>query len=193
MDGLFATYFNLGITHIIDFAGYDHMLFLLALCIPYVWKDWKKVVVMATAFTIGHSITLAVAIYDLVQFSTAWIEFFIPLTIVMMGVVDVFYKKLHDNRWPYIIALFFGFIHGMGFSNFLRSTLFPGEEHLLGWQLLSFNLGIEAAQIIVVIVLLILFSMIHKLISKNYSTFRLALSILVIVWAGYMCIQRWPM
>jgi len=198
MNGMFQVYFNLGLEHILDIQGYDHMLFLLALCIPFVLRDWKKVLILATAFTIGHSVTLALSTLDLVRFPSAWVEFLIPLTIVVTAVYDLFQRKEISSTFHYLLAMFFGLIHGMGFSNFLRGSLFPGEEHRLVWQLLSFNIGIEIGQIIVVIIFLFVLqglSMVEEKSGweKKRELYKIILSVGVAIWAAYMCIDRWPL
>lgn len=198
---MFQVYFDLGLKHILDLQGYDHMLFLVALCIPFILKDWRKVLVLATAFTIGHSITLGLNTLELVKFPSVWIEFLIPLTIVLTAIFDFIYQSKIKSVYHYLLAMFFGLIHGMGFSNFLRSSVFPGEESQLISQLLAFNIGIEVGQIIIVIILLFLLEGLFRLtqyFSKNNPPtkriiYKSILSIIVAVWAAYMCIDRFPL
>lgn len=148
----FWIYFELGREHILDINGYDHILFVIALCSIYLIQDWKKVLILVTAFTIGHSITLALSTLDLVSFRSDVIEFLIPCTIFISAVSNLLRKqstltpaKLSTN---YFFALFFGLIHGLGFSNYLKSIL--GREDSIVTPLLSFNLGLELGQIIIV-------------------------------------------
>ncbi len=149
----FQLYFGLGKDHILDYAnGYDHILFVVALCAVFVVRDWKKVLILVTAFTIGHSITLALATLEIIAVNTALVEFLIPLTIFITSVSNLFKKEeligkknIQLNYW---FALFFGLIHGMGFSNYLRALL--GHSHSIVSPLLAFNLGLEFGQIIVV-------------------------------------------
>lgn len=157
---MFTTYLQLGFEHITDLNGYDHMLFLLALCGAYVYSEWQKIVILVTAFTIGHSVTLALAVLNVIPVDAAWIEFLIPVTIVatsLKNIIADFSLGNEPNRsnqgigaWTlelnYLMALTFGLIHGMGFSNYLRSLL--GDELLL--PLFSFNIGLETGQLIVV-------------------------------------------
>jgi len=187
-------YFLLGFEHILDVQGYDHILFLVALCLPFVFKDWKKVLVLATAFTIGHSITLACVVYDLIKIDFRLVEFVIPITIALTALYDLINSKKQLGV-HYFWALFFGFIHGMGFSNFLKSAIIPGEESQLVVQLLVFNLGIEAGQIIIVLLTLGVFTGIHYL-TKDYKIRRLPayvvlLAVAIIVWSIYMAIGRY--
>lgn len=149
----FQLYFILGKDHILDYAnGYDHILFVLALCAVYIIADWKQILILVTAFTIGHSMTLALATLNLISVETRWIEFLIPLTILITAVSNLFKKEggprstgIHVN---YVLALFFGLIHGLGFSNYLRALL--GKEKEIIMQLFAFNVGLEFGQIIIV-------------------------------------------
>lgn len=149
----FALYFGLGKDHILDYVnGYDHILFVLALCAVYVVRDWKKILILVTAFTIGHSVTLALATLRIIAVETNLIEFLIPLTIFITAVSNLFRKEesieLRNIQINYWFALGFGLIHGMGFSNYLKAIL--GKDQSILSQLLAFNLGLELGQIIVV-------------------------------------------
>ncbi len=154
----FQMYFELGIEHIADFKGYDHILFLIALCAIYQIKHWKKILILITAFTIGHSVTLVLATYDIIRISTKWIEFLIPVTIFLTAAGNIFQQKTDFSKghhvYKYLIALFFGLIHGLGFSNYLHSLL--SQESNITMPLFSFNLGIEVGQLMVVGVFLLL-------------------------------------
>ncbi len=147
----FSLWFGTGMEHIADYSGYDHMLFLLALCGVYEVKDWKKILVLISAFTIGHSVTLALSVFDIFRLPSALIEFLIPVTIFITCINNL--RKLSScnesgMRLSYSMALIFGFIHGMGFSTLLRSML--GSEESIALPLLFFNLGIEAGQVCIV-------------------------------------------
>src|ERR1700733_12432117 len=139
----FKLYFGLGTDHILTWEALDHILFVAALCLRYLIKDWRKVVVLVTAFTIGHSITLALSALGLVQVATRWIEFLIPLTIVATAINNMVQKTGqvdHPSRLPliYFFALFFGLIHGLAFASSFLSL--EGREGLV-LHLLAFNLG----------------------------------------------------
>ena len=126
----FWLYFSLGKEHIADLAGYDHILFVMALCLRYLLQDWKKILVLVTAFTVGHSITLALSVLDYIRVSTKWIEFLIPVTIVVTSFSNVFTfspKQSSKVSLIYSLALFFGLIHGLGFSNYLKKSI--GKRH----------------------------------------------------------------
>jgi hydrogenase/urease accessory protein HupE len=157
----FKTYFGLGLDHILDIQGYDHILFIVALCAIYNYNDWKRLLILVTAFTVGHSITLALATLNLIRVNAPLVEFLIPLTIFITASANILRKSGARNvklNLNYYFALFFGLIHGLGFSNYLRSLLGKGQNLLV--PLLSFNIGIEVGQILIVTGLMII-SLIH--------------------------------
>lgn len=175
----FGLYFGLGQEHILDYAnGYDHILFVLALCAVYLVRDWKKILILVTAFTIGHSITLALATLQLVTVDPAFIEFLIPLTIFITAVSNLFKKEENLSTGKvqinYIFALFFGLIHGLGFSNYLRAIL--GKNQSILSQLLAFNLGLEFGQIIVVAIFLALSFLVVDLLKVTRRDWKMVLS-----------------
>lgn len=148
----FQLYLSLGLQHIADFKGYDHILFIITLCAVYQIMHWRKILILITAFTIGHSTSLLLATLNIIRIPGAWIEFLIPVTIFLTAVGNILQRKesysLGHHKYKYALALFFGLIHGLGFSNYLRALL-SDEDNLFG-PLLSFNLGIELGQIIIV-------------------------------------------
>jgi HupE / UreJ protein len=175
----FPLYFGLGKDHILDYKnGYDHILFVLALCAIYLVKDWKKVLILVTAFTIGHSITLALATLQLISVKTELVEFLIPLTIFITAVSNLFRKEELGQgkrvQVNYMFALFFGLIHGMGFSNYLRAIL--GKDHNILSQLLAFNLGLEFGQIIVVGIFLGISFLLVDLLKVTQRDWKMVLS-----------------
>lgn len=158
----FQLYFNLGLQHILDIQGYDHILFVLALCAMYVARDWKKILILVTAFTIGHSLTLALATFNVIQIRADVIEFLIPVTIAVTALITLFKPKPSSGRGiqlNYLLAVFFGLIHGLGFSNYLKALL--GKETSIWQPLLSFNIGLEVGQIIIVAAFLLLTSLVN--------------------------------
>lgn len=187
----FGLYFEIGYRHIADLRGIDHILFVAALCIRYQFEDWRKILILVTAFTIGHSITLALSVFNLVQYSVKWIEFLIPVTIVITAVSNVFVKKfVFRSRFPliYFLALFFGLVHGLGFSSYLKSLL--GTEHNVVWQLLAFNVGLEAGQLLIVsVILLISFISVH-ILKVNRREYLLAISAGIFALALQMAVDR---
>jgi hypothetical protein len=158
----FSLYFQLGYAHITDLNGYDHILFVIALCAVYRLSDWRRVLILVTAFTVGHSITLALSTLRLVAYNTEVIEFLIPVTILITAVSNFFHRSRLDSIFEtenrsaalgrYVMALAFGLIHGLGFSNYLRSLL--GREASIVQPLFAFNLGLEWGQILIVLLVL---------------------------------------
>lgn len=150
----FSFYFPIGWEHIISLDALDHLLFIFALAALYSWKDWKKVLVLVTAFTIGHSVTLALAVLDLIRLNSDWVEFFIPVTIMITATYNLVNKpeRQRNQLTIYGLALFFGFIHGMGFANSIRFML--ASDQSIGWGLLGFNIGLEVGQVLVVFIIL---------------------------------------
>jgi len=156
MGSQFSVYFRLGLDHISDLSAYDHILFLIALCAIYQIREFRKVLVLVTAFTIGHSITLALSALSIVTVNGDLIEFLIPVTILLTAIANVWRPESQDNakilsrkmQFNYGMALFFGFIHGMGFSNYFKSLL--GSSDQIVAPLFYFNLGVEVGQLIIV-------------------------------------------
>lgn len=155
---IFQLYLTLGINHIADLNAYDHILFIITLCAVYTFSQWKNVLVLVTAFTIGHSLTLALATLNLIHVSTDLIEFLIPVTIFITALANVLQKSgkvlLKRHLFKYFTAMFFGLIHGLGFSNYLRSLL--GQEDSIIGPLFSFNIGIEIGQFLIVAIIMLL-------------------------------------
>ena len=151
----FLFYFREGIYHITDLRGYDHILFVAALCLPYLLKDWRRILVLITAFTIGHSATLALSIYNKILVPSSWIEFLIPVTIVITAVENIAVRQFDFKKMNmrYASAMIFGLIHGMGFSNYLRSMI--GKDESIFAQLLAFNIGLEIGQFLIVLVVML--------------------------------------
>jgi len=155
----FLVYFNIGLKHVLDSAAYDHILFLMALVVPYAFKDWKKVLVLVTLFTLGHTLALLLSVFEVLQIKAQLVEFLIPITILITAGYHLFTagKPAKKERISFveIVTLFFGIIHGLGFSNYFK-TILPGNATDKLLPLLEFALGIEAAQLIVVLAVLLL-------------------------------------
>lgn len=188
----FSFYFSLGWTHIISIDALDHLLFILALTATYQLNDWKKVLILVTAFTIGHSTTLVLSSFDIIRFSSKWVEFLIPLTIVITGLLNFNQPEKNTNRqWlNYTIALFFGLIHGMGFANTIRVMLASSQSITI--PLLGFNLGLEAGQIVVVTFILLMAWLLVTKARLNRKIWINLLSASAVITAIYYCIDRWP-
>ena len=188
----FIFYLKLGWEHIISLDALDHQLFVLVLVAVYSFGDWKKILVMVTAFTIGHSITLALSTLDIIRISSDWVEFLIPLTIVITAFDNIIFKGNQSKlmRINYFLALFFGLIHGMGFANTARMML-AKEQNLLT-PLLGFNIGLELGQIVVVIAFLILLFVVIKIFRVHKKDWIMFISSGVFALALKMTLERLP-
>lgn len=188
----FIFYLKLGWEHIISLDALDHQLFVLVLVAVYSFSDWKKILVMVTAFTIGHSITLALSTLDIIMISSDWVEFLIPLTIVITAFDNIIFKGNQSKlmRINYFLALFFGLIHGMGFANTARMML--AKEQNLFTPLLGFNIGLELGQIVVVTAFLILLFVVIKIFRVHKKDWIMFISSGVFALALKMTLERLP-
>jgi hypothetical protein len=187
---MFGTYLELGFDHISDLKAYDHILFIVALCVAYSISQWKQLLILVTAFTVGHSITLAMASLQLIRIPALYIEVLIPVTIAITAIQNMVSKPAAHSPWrsKYLLPLFFGFIHGMGFSNFFRSLL--GQEAEIVIPLLAFNLGVEFGQIGIVAVFLLISAIVTMLLKINHRIWTMAISALAIVLSLQMIYAR---
>lgn len=195
MSSLFSTYLKLGYEHISDIAAYDHILFVVALCAIYRISEWKNVAILVTAFTVGHSITLALAVFEWISFKQEIVELLIPVTILLTCLYNLWgtrnaLKSANNIRINYLFAMLFGLIHGMGFSNFLRAMLMPGEESQLPLQLLAFNIGLELGQLLIVAMILIVSFIAFNLIKLNQRWWIRILSSIVAIFAIHLILQQ---
>jgi uncharacterized membrane-anchored protein YitT (DUF2179 family) len=154
----FWTFFKIGLWHVLDINGYDHLLFLIALTVPFTVKDWRKLLLLISVFTLGHTLALLLSVFGVITIKALLVEFLIPVTILITAAYSLFTAgksaKLGSNATAIFITLFFGIIHGLGFSNYFKSILSGTPTDKLA-PLLEFALGIEAAQILVVLAVLI--------------------------------------
>jgi len=188
----FWMYTQIGFNHIANLSGMDHILFVAALCIRYQFSDWKKWLVLITAFTIGHSITLVLSVFNYLDFATNWIEFLIPVTILITSINNMFVKKFSFNtKFPiiYFFALFFGLIHGLGFSFYLKSLL--GIHQNIAPALLAFNLGLEIGQILIVMAILVISFIFVSLLRAPRRDFVLIVSGGILALSLQMAIERY--
>jgi hypothetical protein len=179
----FLLYFKIGLNHVLDIDGYDHVLFLIALTVPYAFKDWKRVLLLVTLFTVGHTLALILSVYEIVIIKASLVEFLIPITILVTAVFHLFTAgksgKNESITFVSFVTLFFGVIHGLGFSNYFKSIL-PGSSTDKLLPLLEFALGIEAAQIIVVIIVLLLSYIVQTFFRFSKRDWTLVMSAFVI-------------
>jgi len=187
----FILYVKMGLNHVLDFSAYDHILFLIALAVVFSFHQLKKVLWLITLFTIGHTLTLALSAYGVLKIDVAIIEFLIPLTIFITGVVNIFNvgktSSTKDNI-NLIFALFFGLIHGLGFSNYFRMMVGKEEDKLM--PLIEFALGIELSQVIIVLGILVVGSLVQSLFKVSKRDWILVISSIVIGFVIPMMIDR---
>ena len=188
----FNFYLGLGWEHIMSWDALDHLLFIAVLTAIYLFKDWKQLLILVTAFTIGHSLTLALSVLDIIRANSDWIEFLIPCTIFITAIYNLFHTKftVRSVRINYLLALFFGLIHGLGFANIIRFSLAEGQSLFTG--LLGFNIGLELGQIVVVFILLLVSHLVINIFKASRRDWVLFLSAAVFSLAFKMALERIP-
>ncbi len=190
----FVFYIKLGLNHVLDFAAYDHVLFLAALALPFGFKSWKKVVLLATVFTITHCISLFLSVYKIAVIDVSLIEFLIPVTIFATAVFNLIYVKSetqHKSILLHIIATaFFGLVHGFGFSNYFNMLMAEQEEKIM--PLFGFATGIEISQVIIVLTVLALTYLLTTLLKLKSSLVVVIGSILILIITIPMLIETFP-
>jgi hypothetical protein len=188
----FSFYFGLGWEHIMSWDALDHLLFIASLSALYLLKDWKQVLILVTAFTIGHSLTLVLSVLDIVRFPSNWVEFLIPCTIIFTSVSNLYQRQITNRsvRINYAMALLFGLIHGMGFANTIRFMM--AEDQELASSLLGFNLGLELGQVIVVFFILLLAHLFVTIWKVNRREWTIFISAGTMALALKMALERIP-
>ena len=184
-------YFKMGLFHVLDIKAYDHILFLIVLAVVYEFKQWIKVLWLITLFTIGHSITLALSAFGILKINANLVEYLIPLTIFITGLMNVLTAKkasVGKENQNLFFALFFGLIHGLGFSNYFKMMIGRNEDKLI--PLVEFALGVEVAQLIIVLGILLFGSLIQGLFGVNRRDWILVASSIVIGFAIQMMLNR---
>ena len=180
----FWLYFETGLRHVLDINAYDHILFLVVLTVPYTFKDWKNVLLLVSIFTIGHTLSLMLSVYGVVRVNAGVVEFLIPITILITALFNIIKsgKKSQKNNnslnFIAIVTLFFGLIHGLGFSNYFKLILDKNADDKF-LPLLEFALGIEAAQLIIVLCVLILAYILSEFFKLNRRDWVLVTSAFV--------------
>ena len=199
MGSLISVYLQLGARHIADLQGYDHILFVAALVAAWPAKQWRRLLLLVTAFTLGHSVTLALATLQLVAVNSAWVEFLIPVTIAITALGAI--RQVRGDAgmateasqafvWRYAGAAAFGLIHGLGFSTFLRAAL--GQEESIFLPLLAFNVGLELGQLLIVGVVLGLGMLVTGPLRVPRRVWVMAVSIGILVVAVRLAVERQP-
>jgi len=189
----FWFYCKLGIDHVLDWGAYDHVLFLSALTAPFTFKHWKKVVVLATLFTIAHCLSLLLSAYDIINVDVELIEFLIPLTILLTAVnniVQVFMAQGKNNAYLLEFATtFFGIIHGFGFSNYFNMLMSEEEEKIV--PLLGFASGIEISQLTVIFSILTLAFIMQSKFGMRRSVFTVLISSVIVLFTIPVLLNSW--
>lgn len=188
----FLFYLQLGWEHIISIDALDHQLFILALVAIFSFQDLKKVLILVTAFTLGHSFTLALSAFDIIRFPSNWVEFLIPCTIVFTALDNLIFSKNEDKliKLNYFLALIFGLIHGMGFANSVRMML--AKEQSIVIPLLGFNIGLEIGQIAVVIIILSIFYILSTFLKLKKKHWVMLVSAPILIFSIKMSLERIP-
>lgn len=173
----FQFYLKLGFNHIANFNGYDHILFLVVLCAVYQLKQWKKIIILVTAFTIGHSITLFLVSFDIFSIPSRYVKLLIPTTIMFTSLYNIrSIEKIKNSNMSknYFLALFFGLIHGMDFSNYFKALIMSPEEIIK--PLLAFNIGLEIGQFLIVFVIVLISYVFLSVLKIKYYSWNLFVS-----------------
>lgn len=188
----FLFYLQLGWEHIISKDALDHQLFILALIAIFSFRDWKKVLILVTAFTIGHSLTLVLSALDVFRFPSDWVEFLIPCTIVFTALDNIIFSKNEKKliQLNYYLALLFGLIHGMGFANSVRMMLASEQDITL--PLFGFNVGLELGQIAVVAIALFIHYVFSEVLKLSNKIWIYIISVPIFIFALKMALERIP-
>ncbi|TVZ26114.1 HupE/UreJ protein [Gillisia sp. Hel_I_86] len=178
----FWLYFRLGLEHVLDWMAYDHVLFLMVLVAAYSFSSWKRVLWLVSIFTIGHTLSLFLAVYDVAKVDASWVELLIVLTILFTAFYNIISAKKREHQRNinilYFSTAFFGIIHGLGFSRYFK-MIFPDASKKF-FPLIEFALGIEAAQIIVVLSVLIISFILQNMFRVTRRDWILVISAIVI-------------
>ena len=176
-------YLNEGVNHILDLSALDHLYFIISFCLLYTFKDWRKLLGLVTAFTLGHCLTLFLSGLELVFIDSDLVETLIPITILISCLNNywLIFKDKSSNQSlgiTYGILLAFGLIHGLGFSNYIKMMLFDDESIVL--PLLGFNIGIELAQLIIIALFLGVMALL-SLITTQLKWVRLTVNSIIVL------------
>jgi hypothetical protein len=185
----FLAFFNLGLGHILDLSGIDHLLFIASILLVYSLIDWRIIIRLMTAFTLGHAISMAIAFLGITPVSRALIEFLIPLTILVTSIYHLIAGK-GSGLTQYIMIAFFGLIHGAAYSGEFMSMMGSAPEILL--PLLGFNLGVEFGQLVFGAALLLTLHLLFNAIKSWKRAVTILIFGLITVFSLFLAIQTWP-
>lgn len=186
----FYIWFSTGFSHILDWGAYDHILFLFALCSIYTFDQWKKMLILITAFTLGHSLTLALSVLHVFTLNSSLVEFLIALTIIITCLYNLQVnseEKERNTKGAFWMAACFGLIHGLGFASVLKDMLF--DDHIL-FPLLSFNIGLEAGQLLMVILLVSIMHLLRTLLNLKQPALHFFISASIALVAFVVAVNR---
>ena len=190
----FWFYIQLGLQHVLDINAYDHILFLSALVLPFTFKSWKNVLLLATVFTFTHCLALVLSVYETVVIEASWIEFLIPVTIFCTAIYNLIDKEVQKGTktiWFHALATgFFGLIHGFGFSNFFKMMIM-GSDDKIG-PLFGFAVGIEISQVVIVLLVLMFAYLVQTMFKVKQSLFVIVGSILIMLITLPLLYQTFP-
>lgn len=187
----FWFYFDLGFDHVLDLGGLDHFYFLVALSLPFTFKNWRKLLLWVSLFTLGHSLSLLVTHFEWIKINSKWVEFLIPVTICITC-FSILFQKEHaylNGIWINLITLFFGLIHGFGFGRYFKMIANEGEAVM---ALLEFALGVEFAQILIVILVLMINDLVLRFFKIQSQKWQWIISSMVLSQAILMASNNWP-
>lgn len=191
----FWFYIKLGFEHVLDLGAYDHILFLAALAVPFTFKSWKKVLILATIFTIAHCTSLALSAFGIVGVNALWIEFLIPVTIALTAIFNLYQLKMNKTTtaigFHSIATAFFGLVHGFGFSNYFNMLMAEEENKLT--PLLGFATGIEFSQVVIVLLVLSVAFLFLDVLKVKQKVFIAAVSALIVLVTIPMLIDTFPL
>ena len=183
-----------GALHIADLQAYDHILFLIALAVVFEPSQWRKLITIVTAFTIGHSITLALVSHDVVLVPSKWVEFFIPLTILLTSLINLLSLRRRISKTnfgvKFLVVLVFGFIHGMGFSPYLKMLV--GKDQSIVQPLLAFNIGVEFGQLLILLGFFIISGLMHGLTRAKHREWIIFILGGTTLMSIVLLIESWP-
>lgn len=187
----FWFYFNLGLDHVLDLGGLDHFYFLVALAIPFAFVNWRKLLWWVSLFTVGHSLSLLITYFEWVKLDSNWVEFLIPLTICITCISLLFQKKHAqlEGIWINLITLFFGLIHGFGFGRYFKMITEEGEAIM---ALLEFAVGVEFAQVLIVIFVLFSNWIVLGLLKVQRQKWQWIVAAMILSQAISMASNNWP-
>ena len=174
----FLFYLKQGVSHITDLNGLDHMVFIITLCAVFTLNQWKRILILVSAFTVGHTVTLALSGLNIISINQQLVETLIPVTILLTGIYNIAKGTASNKRIQlnYFLALFFGLIHGMGFSNFFRAMMMGISDNSIIFPLFSFNLGIEVGQLCIVSLFLLVNFVLTSIFTIKHRDWNLVIS-----------------